>query len=69
MKKKRGLVYLEADIGRLFLPDLHIKGGYEVIILEETENYYRIRFEDRLLRRCRYIPEWIMRSKCKIIES
>ena len=69
MAKKRGIVYLEATIGQLFRGDLELKGHYEVTILEEADDLYRIEFKDSLLRRAPGMPEWIRKSQCRIIEN
>jgi hypothetical protein len=67
--QKRGIVYLEATVGRLFFSDIELKGHYEVTILEEANDLYRVEFKDSLLRVTAGVPEWIRKSACQLVKD
>ena len=66
-KKKRGLIYLEATGGGLVNDGTKYKGNYEVVIEQETDDKYKIRYVDNLFQRSEVTPKWVDKGDISLI--
>ncbi len=65
-KKRRGLIYVEAVGGGLLNKGEEYKGYYEVKILEETKDKYKIRFLDEMFQRSS-LPKWVSKNLVEVL--